>query len=111
MTFVAKTCTLASVVTITAIGFPQAAQAATTVSTAELKGSTVRITGSGATPNARIVVNGGWLSGRSDANGSFTIESGTFTVPSRCRVIVSDGRTSVATRLSGCGVSALTARR
>ena len=54
-----KAGTLASLVIITSLAFPQAAQAATTISTAELKGSTVRIVGSGTTPTARILVNGG----------------------------------------------------
>jgi hypothetical protein len=106
-----KTGTLASLVIITAIGFPQAAQAATTVSTAELKGSTVTITGSGATPNARILVNRGWLSGIADSGGSFTIQSSTFTVPGNCRVRVNDGNTTATVPLSGCALSAPNARR
>jgi hypothetical protein len=106
-----KAGTLASLVIITTLGLPQAAQAATMISSAELDGSTVRIVGSGASPNTRILVNGGWLSGRSDAKGRFEIASSTFTVPSNCRVTVSDGRTSATSRLSGCTVSVLRARR
>ena len=97
-----KAGTLACLVIVTALGFPQAAPAATTVSNAELQGSTVTITGSGATPHARILVNGGWLSGRADADGSFTIQSSTFTVPSNCKVRVSDGSTAATAPLSGC---------
>lgn len=108
---VGKAVSLASLVILTSLGFPQVAQAATTISTAELKGSTVTIIGSGATPNARILVNRGWLSARSDAKGDFAIESSTFTVPANCRVTVSDGSTSATTRLSGCTPSTLTPRR
>ena len=106
-----KAGTVASLVIITSLAFPQAAQAATTISTAELRGSTVRIIGSGATPGARIVVNRGWLSGRADSGGRFTIKSSTFTVPSNCKVMVSDGSTSATATLSGCTVSGFSHRR
>lgn len=106
-----KAGTLASLITVAAVGYPQVAQAATTISTAEISGSTVRIAGSGATPNARILVNGGWLSGTADASGQFTIHSSTFTVPSNCKVRVSDGNTSAVATLSGCSLARISARR
>lgn len=111
MKSVGKAGTLASLLIITSLGFPQVAQAATTISTAELDGSTVRITGSDATPHSRILVNGGWLSATADAGGSFTIRSSTFTVPSNCKVRVNDGNTIATTRLSGCTIATLAARR
>jgi len=95
---------LAPLILLAALGLAPAAHAATTVTNAEVRGSVVTIRGFGAAPNARILVNGGWLSGQADRNGSFDIESSSFTLPGNCRVRVSDGRTAVTTRLDGCTV-------
>ncbi|NUR09833.1 MAG: hypothetical protein HOQ22_14165 [Nocardioidaceae bacterium] len=81
------------------------AQAATTLTRADLSGTTVRIEGTGAIPNATLTVNGGPLTGRADAGGGFRIESGSFAKPADCRVTVSDGSTSASRTLNGCTVS------
>jgi hypothetical protein len=100
-----RSAVLIFVMAVVSLGFMQAAQAATTISKAELKGTQVKIEGSGAAPNARLLVNGGVLTGTADAGGKFRIESGSFTAPADCRVTVSDGSTSATSTLSGCSVS------
>jgi hypothetical protein len=96
---------LASLVVVLSVVFAQAAQAATTITRAELQGTQVRIEGSGAAPNARLVVNGGTLVGTADAGGNFRIESSGSTAPPDCKVTVSDGSTSATATLAGCTVS------
>lgn len=78
------------------------ADAATTISRAELNGTSVRIEGSGAVPSARLSVNGGVLTGTADGSGAFRIASSSFAAPADCRVTVSDGATSATRTLSGC---------
>ena len=85
--------------------FAPPAQAATTITRAELSGTNVRIEGNGATPNAALTVNGGVLTGRADAAGGYRIESSGFAKPADCRVTVSDGATSASRALTGCTVS------
>jgi Abnormal spindle-like microcephaly-assoc'd, ASPM-SPD-2-Hydin/Putative Ig domain len=77
------------------------AEAAITVTRAELNGSQLRVEGSGALPNATVVVNPGAVSGRSDSTGAFRIESTPYR-SSTCQVTVSDGSTSASASLSGC---------
>lgn len=95
----------AGLIVVTLFAITGVAHAATTISRAELRGSQVRIEGSGAAPNATLVVNGGTLTGAADAAGNFRIENGAFTAPADCRVTVSDGATSATATLSGCTVS------
>lgn len=96
---------IAALVLLTSALFTQAAQAATTITRADLKGTQVRIEGAGATPGARLTVNGGALTGSADASGSFRIESGSFAAPADCIVTVSDGSTSASRTLSGCSTA------
>ena len=84
------------------VAVAQPAYAATTITRAELQGTSVRIEGSGTMPNAALTVNGGALTGRSDANGAFRIESASFAKPADCVVTVTDGSTSASRTLSGC---------
>jgi hypothetical protein len=95
---------LAPTLVLASVCLAPTAHAATTVKDAEVRGSVVTIRGSGTAPNARILVNRGWLSGRADSNGSFTIESSTFTLPGNCLVRVRDGRTVSTAHLEGCTV-------
>jgi hypothetical protein len=96
---------LAAVVVLVSLAFAQAAQAATTITRAELNGTQVRIEGSGATPNAHLSVNGGVLTGTADSSGAFRISSSNFSKPADCKVTVTDGSTSATRTLSGCTVS------
>ena len=97
---------LAGLVVLVLLALTQVAQAATTISRAELSGTQVRIEGSGATPNARLIVNGGTLTGTTaDSGGNFRIENNNFATPADCKVTVSDGSTSATRTLSGCTVS------
>ena len=96
---------VASLVVLVLVALASVAQAATTISRAELSGTQVRIEGSGAIPNARLVVNGGALTGTADSGGSFRIQNSNFTAPADCRVTVSDGSTTATKTLSGCTVS------
>jgi hypothetical protein len=77
------------------------AQAAISLTRAELNGAQLRIEGGGAVPNHTIVVSPGSVSGTSDSNGEFRIERSSYS-SSTCRVTVSDGTTSVSSSLSGC---------
>jgi hypothetical protein len=96
---------ITTLVVLVSLAIAPAAQAATTITRAELSGTQVRIEGSGATPNARLTVNGGVLTGTADSGGRFRIESSNFSKPSDCKVTVSDGSTSATATLSGCSVS------
>jgi hypothetical protein len=96
---------ITAIVVLVSVAFAPAAQAATTITRAELSGTQVRIEGSGATPNARLVVNGGVLTGTADSGGRFRIESSNFSKPADCKVTVTDGSTSATSTLSGCSVS------
>jgi Putative Ig domain len=80
------------------------AQAAVSISRAELSGSQLRIEGQ-ASPNRTITVDGVGM-GTSDGSGRFKIDRSGFTAPADCTVDVNDGSTTAATaRLSGCTVS------
>jgi hypothetical protein len=100
-----KASMLTVLVVLGLLALSPAAQAATTITRAELQGTQVRIEGSGAMPNARLVVNGGVLSGTADSAGGFRIESSSFQAPADCKVTVSDGSTAATRTLSGCTVS------
>src|SRR5215218_934501 len=78
-----------------------AAQAAVSISRAELSGTQLRIEGQ-ASPNRTITVDGVAM-GTSDGSGKFRIERSGFTAPADCTVDVNDGSATAATaRLSGC---------
>jgi hypothetical protein len=80
------------------------AQAAVSISRAELNGTQLRIEGQ-ATPNRTITVDGVAM-GTSDGAGKFRIERSGFSAPADCTVEVNDGSATAATaRLSGCTVS------
>jgi hypothetical protein len=100
-----RACILTGLVVLASLAFTQVAQAATTITRAELKGTQVRIEGSGVVPNATLVVNGGALTGTADAAGNFRIERSGFAAPADCKVTVSDGSTSATATLSGCAGS------
>ncbi|MDQ4134306.1 MAG: Ig domain-containing protein, partial [Actinomycetota bacterium] len=77
------------------------ADAAVTVSRAELNGSRLRIEGR-ATANRTITVDGVAM-GSSDGSGAFRIERDGFSPPADCTVDVNDGSATAATAsLSGC---------
>jgi hypothetical protein len=98
---------LAIVVTLVLIGallVASAAQAAVSISRAELSGTQLRIEGQ-ASANRTITVDGVAM-GTSDGAGQFRIERTGFTAPADCTVDVNDGSATAATaRLSGCTVS------
>ena len=80
------------------------AQAAVSISRAELSGTQLRIEGQAA-PNRTITVDGVAM-GTSDGSGRFRIERSGFSAPADCIVEVNDGSATAATaRLSGCTVS------
>lgn len=81
-----------------------AAQAAVSISRAELGGTLLRIEGQAAA-NRTITVDGVAM-GASDGSGRFRIERSGFAAPADCTVDVNDGSATAATaRLSGCTVS------
>jgi hypothetical protein len=91
-------------VLIGALGVASVAQAAVSISRAELNGTQLRIEGQ-ASPNHTITVDGVAM-GTSDGSGRFRIERSGFTAPTDCTVDVNDGSATAATaRLSGCTVS------
>src|SRR5215210_5627450 len=80
------------------------AQAAVSISRAELSGTQLRIEGQ-ASANRTITVDGVAM-GTSDGSGRFRIERSGFTAPADCTVDVNDGSASpTVTRLSGCTIS------
>jgi hypothetical protein len=88
-----------SLVTLGALA--TSAQAAVTVTRAELNGTQLRVEGNGALPNHAVSINPGPVTGTSDANGAFRIETSPYSSQS-CNVTVSDGVTSTSVTLSGC---------
>ena len=81
-----------------------AAQAAVSISRAELGGTQLRLAGQAAA-NRTITVDGVAM-GTSDGSGRFRIERSGFGAPADCTVDVNDGSATAATaRLSVCTVS------
>jgi Abnormal spindle-like microcephaly-assoc'd, ASPM-SPD-2-Hydin len=80
------------------------ADAAITISRADLSGTQLRVEGSGAVPNHAVTVSPGAVPGTSDANGAFKIQKDPY-ASSTCQVTVSDGSSSASARLSGCTAS------
>ena len=77
------------------------AQAAITVTRAELKSGQLRVEGNGALQSHPVVVDPGSVTGTSDGSGAFRIEKSPYS-SSDCRITVSDGATSASASLSGC---------
>ena len=77
------------------------AGAAITITRAELKSGQLRVEGSGALPNATVVVDPGGVGGTSGSDGSFRIERSGYS-SSTCRITVSDAASSASASLSGC---------
>jgi len=93
---------LTAVLSIALVG---TAQAAVTVSRAEVSGDRLRIEGT-AIAGRSITVDGIQM-GTSNGDGSFRIERSGFTSPADCTVDVDDGSAApVNVRLSGCTVTA-----
>ncbi|MDQ3863817.1 MAG: hypothetical protein M3317_10010 [Actinomycetota bacterium] len=105
--FSAHTTRLAVVSMLVAIGVlvvTSVAQAAVSISRAELNGTQLRIEGQ-ASANRTITVDGVAM-GTSDGAGKFRIDRSGFIAPADCTVDVNDGSDTAATaRLSGCTVS------
>jgi hypothetical protein len=86
------------------VGAP-VAQAAVTITRAEVSGTALRLEGTAA-PNRAITVDGVAL-GTSDGAGRFRIERNPFTPPADCTVDVNDGSPTLTTAmLAGCTVTA-----
>ncbi len=91
-------------VLIGALVVASVAQAAVSISRAELNGTQLRIEGQ-ASPNHTITVDGVAM-GTSDGAGKFRVERSGFSAPADCTVEVNDGSASpTSARLSGCTVS------
>src|SRR5215216_1412268 len=100
----ARLALVGALVLIGALVVASAAQAAVSISRAELSGTQLRIEGQAA-PNRTITVDGVAM-GTSDGSGRFRIERSGFSAPADCTVEVNDGSATAATaRLSGCTVS------
>src|ERR671937_167352 len=89
-------------VSVIAFGVTAAsAGAALTITRAELNSGQLRVEGNGAVPNARVVVNPGAVTGTSDSNGAFRIQTSPYS-SSTCKITASDGVSSASASLSGC---------
>lgn len=81
------------------------AQAAITITRAELSGSQLRVEGTGAVANHAVTVNPGAVPGTADGKGLFKVAKSGYS-SSTCQVTVTDGTTtSAAARLAGCSSS------
>ncbi|MFL6030626.1 MAG: choice-of-anchor D domain-containing protein [Gaiellaceae bacterium] len=97
-------------VALCAVGFGVVgANAATaiTVTRAELNSGQLRVEGSGAVANARVVVSPGSVAGTSDSNGAFKIQGSGYS-SSTCQISVTDGVSTASHSLSGCTPSSST---
>ena len=102
--FTTRLALVGMLVIIGALVVASVAEAAVSISRAELNGSQLRIEGQ-ASPNRTITVDGVAMS-TSDGSGKFRIDRSGFVAPTDCTVDVNDGSATVATaRLSGCTVS------
>src|SRR5829696_207393 len=100
----ARLAVVGMLVLIGALVVASVAQAAVSISRAELNGTQLRIEGQ-ASPNHIITVDG-VVMGTSDGGGKFRIDRSGFTAPADCTVDVNDGSTTAASaRLSGCTLS------
>ena len=93
---------LVAVIAVVMMGaFVPSAEAAVAITRAELNSGQLRVEGGGALPNHLITVNPGNVTGTSDGNGAFKIQTSPYS-STTCQVTVSDGATSASTTLSGC---------
>ena len=100
----ARVAVVGVLVLIGALAVASVAQAAVSISRAELSGTQLRIEGQ-ASANRTITVDSVAM-GTSDGSGRFKIERSGFTAPADCTVDVNDGSAGPAVaRLSGCTVS------
>src|SRR5215218_5478755 len=100
----ARVAVVGVLVLIGALVVASAAQAAVSISRAELSGAQLRIEGQ-ASPNRTITLDAVAM-GTSDGAGKFRIDRSGFTAPADCTVDVNDGSaTAASARLSGCTVS------
>lgn len=88
-------------VVVSMAAFVPSAEAAVTITRADLSSGQLRVEGTGAVPNHLVTVTPGNVTGTSDANGAFKIQASPYNSPT-CQVTVSDGTTSAGTSLSGC---------
>jgi hypothetical protein len=96
---------LASLTAVLSIALAGTAQAAVTVSRAEVNGDRLWIEGS-ATASRPITVDGAQMTS-SSSSGTFKIDRSGYTPPADCTVDVNDGSAAaVNVRLSGCTVTA-----
>jgi hypothetical protein len=95
---------LVALVTIFSVWLTGSAQAAVSISRAEVSGDRLRIEGQAA-PSRTITVDGVAM-GTSSSGGAFRIERSGFRAPADCTVDVDDGTGAVNARLSGCTVTA-----
>jgi hypothetical protein len=94
-----------AVAAVATVGVASAnAEAAITISRAELSGTQLRVEGSGAVPSHAVTVSPGSVVGTSDANGAFKIQKDPYS-SSTCQISVSDGSSSASARVSGCSAS------
>jgi hypothetical protein len=103
-TYITRLVAMGLLVLVGALVVASVAQAAVSISRAELNGTQLRIEGQ-ASPNHTITVDGVAM-GTSDGTGKFKIDRSGFTAPADCTVDVNDGSATAATaRLSGCTLS------
>ena len=84
-----------------ALALASVAEAAISVSRAELSSGRLRVEGTGAVPGNGVTVDDKGVFGVADGAGSFRVEASNFSSPT-CVVLVSDGVTSTQATLSGC---------
>src|SRR5215216_409011 len=103
-TYTTRLALVSMLILIGALVVASVAQAAVSISRAELNGTQLRIDGQ-ASANRTITVDGVAM-GTSDGAGKFRIDRTGFIAPADCTVDINDGSATAATaRLSGCTVS------
>jgi hypothetical protein len=102
--FTTRLALVGMIVVIGALVVASVAEAAVSISRAELNGTQLRLEGQ-ASANRTITVDGVAM-GTSDGSGRFRIDRSGFVAPADCTVDVNDGSAAAATaQLSGCTVS------
>lgn len=102
----ASRCLASLAVVIGVLGAAGPAQAAISISRADLQGTSVRIEGSGAGANRAVTGTPGALATTADGAGAFRLDGTLLAAPPDCTVTVSDGLSSAPATLSGCIVTA-----
>src|SRR5215216_7224722 len=95
---------LVALTAVLSVAVAGTAQAAVTISRAEVSGDRLRIEGS-ATASRPITVDGVQMA-TSSSSGTFKIDRSGYTSPADCTVDVNDGSAPVNVGLSGCTVTA-----